>query len=310
MFKKATLLLFATLLMLGCSPDATNSLENSSIDLTQLINPDSVKALAKYDTGERGIYRGIFVGNDMSHHGVLTINNENDGNFNAVLVTTNNVKLGFIGRPSLTNSIISKVVFEGDANTRFTLTFADSEHPIIEEAFIMGKPATAKVLKETSENRVMVSLGTYVDDSNPSFNGTWDFLSTETETIIVPTGLPFPATVPITVNIISELVLVTAGGGMFTDTVMENFTAGSFCPDTFPTGSQRPFFSGEQTIGGVFNINEFAAGNQTSPLNGTDANWTFLYSFANGSAYYDTNCNVLTAGTWSWNGRTGSILLD
>lgn len=312
MIKKTTLLFLVATVLFGCSPEADTTTESPAIDLSMLVNPNTVLPEAKYDTTEKGIYRGIFVGNDMSHHGELTVNVQNDGHFNAVLVTTDAAKFGFVGYPFFSNSLVSKVVFHGEDQSKFILNLTHSEEPIIEEAFIAGKPATAKVLKETSQNSVMISLGTYTDDSDPSFNGTWDFLSTETEVITIPTGqpFPFPATVDITVNIISELVLVTAGGGMFTDTAMEEFMAGAVCPATFPTGSQRPFFSGEQTIGGVVEINEFAAGNQSSPLNGTDASWTFLYSFANGSAYYDIDCNVLTAGTWSWNGRTGSILLD
>lgn len=311
--KKIILLTLVLAVIISCSPDQNEPVVSEAVDLTQIINPDTAKAAPQFDTTSNGIYKGVFASNDSELHGVLTINMGNDARYNAVL-EVGAMRIGYVRLSNTTIATETKIEFRG-AGTGFTLDVSNFENPIIENAYINTQNAQGRVLKETSQNRVMVSLGTFVDDADPTFTGTWDFLSTSTQVISVPLPDPAPpGTVEnVTVNVISELVL-TKNGTMFTDTTMEPFTPGPNCGTTLPTGSQAPFFTGEQTVlvGGFFplDINEFAASTQTSTWLGEDATWDFNYSKANENIYYNANCETQTSGTWSWKGRSGSITLD
>lgn len=312
--KKILVLQLALAVFIGCSPEQNESTISEAVDLTQIINPDTAKAAPQFDTASNGIYKGVFASSNSEEHGILTINLGNDSKYNAVLELGDNLRIGYIRVSNTTISSSTKIEFRG-AGTGFILDVSNYENPVIENAYINNQNAQAKVLKETSQNRVMVSLGTFVDDADSTFTGTWDFLSTLTQVISVPLPDPAPAGTyqEVTVNVISELVL-TKNGTMFTDTVMEPFTPGAGCGTTLPPGSQAPFFTGEQTVlvGGIFPvaINEFAASTQTSTWLGEVASWDFNFSKIQGDVYYNANCVAQDAGTWSWKGRSGRITLD
>lgn len=309
--KKALLLGIGLAFFIGCSPDSEISPEIENVDLTKIIDPDTARAAAVYDDSSNGIYKGIFVANDMSYHGILTVNFANDAQYNAILEYGDNQRIGFVRVDNGTTSVSDVIEFRG-RDAGFTLNVSDYSQPVVAQAYINGQGAQAKLLKETSRNQVRAVLGTFTDDSDPTFTGTWDLLSNSTQIITVPTGLPipFPPTVNVTVNIISEVVL-TKNATMFSDTTMEDFTPGTGCNVTLPTGSQAPFFSGPQVIGGVISIDEYAAASQTSTFVGEECTWSFIYSFAQGGKYYDVNCMETPAGgTFSWKGRTGHILLN
>lgn len=297
--------------LVSCTQDSDISSEIESIDLTTIINPDTARAEAEFDNTAGGIYKGVFVSNDIAYHGVLTVNLGNDSKYNAILEYGDDQSIGFVCVPNTAAGTSNVIEFRG-ANTGFKLDVTDDLQIIVSEAYIDGQTAQARLLKETSRNQVRAVLGTFSDDSDLTFTGTWDFLSTLTEVVTIPTGLgfPFPSTVDVTVNVISEVVL-TKNATLFSDDTLENFTPGAGCGVTLPAGSQAPFFSGPQVIVGIVSIDEYAAVAQTSTFVGEECNWSFIYSFAQGGKYFDINCTETPlGGTWSWKGRTGKILLE
>lgn len=307
--KKIFLLLGLSVMIFSCQPEESISTEDNQviIDLVQIQNDLQLTPNAIFNSERIGLYKGVFASNDMEYHGVLSINVNNNGSYNALLKTTDNQLFGFIADNRITKNH-RVILFQGNDGS-FELDITDIDNPLISNAIFKDRISQGKVLKETSENRVMVSLGTYIDDNDASFNGTWDLISNNTEVLEIPTGLVFPSTISVTVNIVSEVVLITSNGGMFSDSMMESFTAGINCGNNLPPGTQAPFFTGPQVVFGQM-INEYAMSSQSSTYLGEVSNWTFNYSLFQGDIYYDADCNVIPAGTWSWNGRTGSILLD
>lgn len=320
--KKTLLLGIALAFFVGCSPDSETSSEIESIDFTKIINPDTAKAAAQFDNTNSGIYKGVFVSDDISYHGVLTVNLANDSQYNAILEYDDNQRIGFVRVSNGAASVSNVMQFRGE-NARFTLDVSDYTNPIFSQGYIDGQTAQAKLLKETSTNKVLVTLGIFDEDGDATFFGTWDFLSSSTRVISVPTNLPPPApeTYPITVNNIDAVVLTKSSGAMYVDNVMEDFTAGFGCAFVLPSlpfGTNAPYYSGEQTVTVIAaplvtrDVDEYSLLNQTSTFDAPlpeVATWSLLYSKIV-NRYYDENCNELpSGGSWDWKGRTGRILL-
>ena len=125
---------------------------------------------------------------------------------------------------------------------------------------------------------------------------------------------------PFIVDNIDELVICydngTPEGRMFNDTSQESFTA-SGC-GVIPEGTYAPFTLGPETlvlpIIGARDVDEIAAFGQTTNILGNDLTWN-IGSTINGAtvgtqAYVSLSCTEVASGTWSWNGRSGTILLD
>jgi hypothetical protein len=304
--------------LVSCTQDNDNMDESldlttqDAINLTKIIDPSTARAAAQFDNTTNGIYKGIFVSNDLSYHGVLTVNLGNDGRYNAILEygEGQGKKIGFLGEQSNNDGSSNSYEFRGK-NGGFTIDLSNQTSPIITKATIDGQTAQGKLLKETSQNQVRAVLGTFEDSNDTSFNGTWDFLTSGTRVVTVPTGLapPNPAAVSVTVNIVADVVL-TKGGMTFNDNSMESFTVSSGCNALLlPTGVQTPFVSGPQSLGGIFMIDEYAAPDQTSIFLGEVATWNLVYSTYQDS-YFNGDCSSSLSGSWSWKGRTGTITLD
>lgn len=321
--KQALVLGLTLAFFVGCSPDSETSSVTESIDLTKIINPDTAQAASEFDNTNNGIYRGVFVSDDTSYHGVLTVNLANDAQYNAILEYGDNQRMGFVRLNNGPVSVSNVIQFRGE-NARFTLDVSDYNRPVFSEGYIDGQTAQGKLLKERSTNKVLVTLGLFNDAGDPTFFGTWDFLSSSTRVISVPTNLPLPAPAlySITVNNIDAVVLTKSSGAMYVDTVMEDFTAGFGCAFVLPSlpfGTNAPYYSGEQTVTVIAaplvtrDIDEYSLLNQTSTFNAPlpeVANWSLLYSKIV-NRYYDEDCEELPlGGTWSWKGRSGFILLE
>jgi hypothetical protein len=322
--KKILLICLIFGFFVACSPDSDISSDIDSIDLTKIINPDTARAAAEFDNTNSGIYRGVFVSNDISYHGVLTVNLANDAQFNAILEYGDNKteRMGFVRVNNDNTNEPNVIEFRGN-NAGFTLNVSDYNQPVFTDGYIDGQTAQAKLLKERSTNKVLVTLGIFNDAGDPTFFGTWDFLSSSTRVISVPTNLPLPAPplYSINVNNIDAVVLTKSSGAMYVDNVMEDFTAGFGCAFVLPSlpfGTNAPYYSGEQTVTVIAaplvtrDVDEYSLLNQTSTFNAPlpeVANWSLLYSKIV-NRYYDVNCNEIPSGTWSWKGRSGRILLD
>jgi hypothetical protein len=336
--KKALLLVLCLAFFVGCSSDSEISSEMESVDLTKIINPDTARAAAQFDNTANGIYKGVFISTDISYHGTLTVNLGNDSKYNAILVYGDDQRIGFLRVNNNPGSSSDMIEFRG-RDAGFTVDVSDYAKPVVTGGYIDGQEAQMKIVKERSANRVTVILGTFADNNDPNYFGTWDFISLDdTFVITVPTtdiNLPlppglYPSTVDVTVNTLDEVVVAVQGSFIvFTDDRMETFSAGPNClaiVPSFPTDSFNPFYSGEQTqvlaplIPGpptfIWDIDEYATGIQTSLFGGNLATWELNYSYAartypNGTEgkYYTEDCIEQAAGRWAWDRRVGTILL-
>lgn len=308
--KKLLVSIFTIALLFSCSNETVQENENQE-NLAYFLSNDLSQQLplAKFDQQSKGLYHGIIASEDSQFHGEIWVNIANDGYYKAMVKTVEGEKLFF----NLDNSISSKheYAFIGERGS-FRVSIINPENATVTRTLIDGEQAHIQLLKERNSTKNRAVIGTFVDSADSGFTGTWDLLSTSTQVITIPTGLgfPFPPTVDVTVNIISEVVITKSGGGVVTDDTMELFTPGPTCDDTFPTGEQQPFFSGEQNIGGAIDINEYGVANQISTFFGSDCNWNFIFSKAAGDLYYDIDCNEVTSGTWSWRTRSGTITLN
>jgi len=155
--------------------------------------------------------------------------------------------------------------------------------------------------KSTRGALPFILTGTYVDSTDPNFTGNWDLIGTEIATLSISHS---GSTAPILDN------------SFETNTTTDCFTA--VAPGlTFPTAPSLIsndlitdlFGPISGTSGGV------GAGGQSSVLNGSTATWNLTYStpvvlapfLDQPEAFYNEDCSVATAGSWSWNGRSGTI---
>ena len=149
--KKALILSLGLAFFVGCSPDSVTSTEIESVDLTKMIDPDTARAAVEFDNTSSGIYRGVFVSTDMSYHGVLTVNLENDSQYNAILEYGNDQRIGFVRVNNGQVSISNVIEFRGK-NAGFIIDVRNYAEPIVTDGYVDGQRAQIKLLKETSIN--------------------------------------------------------------------------------------------------------------------------------------------------------------
>jgi hypothetical protein len=65
-------------LFVGCNSGSETSSEIESVDLTKIVAPNKARVEAEFDIISSGIYKGVFVSNDMSYPGTFMVNLEND----------------------------------------------------------------------------------------------------------------------------------------------------------------------------------------------------------------------------------------
>ena len=306
---KFFLIIVVVFVSFSCSTESIVNNENEEVNYFLKNDLSKQLPVVDFDNQINGMYHGIIASEDSKIHGQIWVNIANDGEYKAMVETINKERMYFsdVEKEASFNSIY----FEGKRGS-FTIDVTNTDDVRVSNVLIDDKVANIRLLKERNGTKNRAILGTFVDDLDASFGGTWDLLSTSTQTVTLPTGLmfPFPTTVDVVVNIVSETVVTKTGGGIFIDSSMELFTPGATCVEEIPTGEQAPFFSGEQNLLGLVDINEYALGNQTSTYGGAVNSWSFIFSKAAGDIYYDIDCNEITSGTWSWNSRSGSILLN
>ncbi|GEQ84569.1 hypothetical protein ULMS_00770 [Patiriisocius marinistellae] len=319
---KNPIIIAATLLMLGCSQDT--SLEENQIqeiDLSTIVQPETARAAAQYDTQSKGIYRGVVATEDISYHGELTINLGNDGNYNAILQLVNGRSMGFVLQNQVAKDI--NVYTLKNRNSSFTIDVNEPQNPIIRNLTIAGIAGDARVLKENSASMVEVRMGSYQDSNNANHFGTWDLISNSST--ILPLGTPI-GNFEIVVNELSSLVVMKNGGGTYMDTNIELFDPADYpgcSPDegfSLPLGERLPFFTNDETLSipipfppFVYEvpIHEFTIPDQTSQFGAITVNWNFSFSKGAGNVYYDNICEEATSATWSTaTGSIGTALLE
>ena len=164
---------------------------------------------------------------------------------------------------------------------------------------INGKDGISHVYKEFSTQRGVVSLGTYVDDSDGAFTGVWNLISD---------GTPHPAGAG---EVITESFVLSPSGNPFTDTTIETFDFACFGQTGIPglillnAGIQNEIWLFDQSSVWGPATATYDLGVSTVARDGNNLGYD---SFSNKNAGGTAGCFITEdQGTWSWNGRTGTV---
>jgi len=307
----------------SCQDDALENLEESQVFIQ--LDLKSFIAEQNLDDTPRGKYVGV-IGhyNNPSIHGKIFINSGQHNQYNALVQMNNGNTLKFDGKPQ--NRDASIVYFESEAGS-FTANFEEFQEPVLASVQLNEVNDDGYiVVKKSSKGIDAVALtGTYVDDTNPAFTGNWNMMGDGTVTNIPvnvgPPLVPFSVTLQIPTEHIS-LVMITHSGSSTplmdmtfesntaVDCIAMGFPSAPFPTNPFiiPTDIPSPIPFGDPLGGG----GSVTSGGQTSLFNGSNASWSLSFAAPIPAAmipggYSDDNCLPSTGGTWSWNGRSGSI---
>ena len=319
--KRNALILYSLFLIaLGCSTDTDLNTDQENI----VVNLETFIPDVSFDEAPQGKYIGVLGHHSNPDiHGKIFINVGQHEQYNALVKLANGDQLKFKGVPR--NRSGELVYFEGKAGS-FIADFSDYNQRVVSEINLTNEdtPGYVVVEKTSSRGGGFVSMGTYVDSSDPSFSGNWDLIGTSTTVIVNVTvnvpGIPIPVTLNIPTEEISTLSVSHTGIMMaFFDGTFETNTSNA-CLDgmvdglIFPTeplmiSADIPNPLGGPALGGQGSI---AAGGQTSTFNGEVASWTLNYVTPIPVAmitesYSNEDCTPATAGSWSWDGRSGTI---
>lgn len=314
-----TLLIFA-----GCSTD------NEEFDTTPenfiSLNLETFIPESSLDNTPQGKYVGV-IGHYQNPelHGKVFINAGQHNQYNALVQMTNGNTFKLSGTPQFRDKAV--VFFEGKIGS-FTANFEEFENPILTSVQFTNESDDGYLVvqKNTKDVETVVLTGTYIDSANPAFNGNWDLMGDGTVNIVdvqvtVP-GIPIPITLNVPTENVGNLIVSHTGSTMpLTDMTFEPNTAAACITAGFPGASfpTVPFIIPSDipnplggTLGGSGSV---SSGGQTSSFNGSDANWSLSFAAPIPAAMIDggfanDDCTPSTGGTWSWNGRTGTISID
>ncbi len=248
---------------------------------------DSQDPRPSLDNSNQGLYRGVFATYDGSLHGEIVINVGNDGDYTAAIHFTDGSKHAFIAN----NRILAGLEFSSTRGS-FKFDVSDIDNPVATRVTLDQKLAYVITFKETSSRRLSLVLGHYYDKTDASFKGNWDLISF---------GIPefnFPGAQRIESSILSN------GGEVFLDTDADQMEAFNGCFGFDVTGAYMAQVSQD-----IFVVE---GKNQSATFNGLRCEWNMSYSFQDNRGTYS---NVLcepgaSFGIWTWNGRTGALVID
>lgn len=285
MKKLLSLVLLISLLACQSDPIQTETNPTTVADLfEQKSSPNLEEPL-------RGLYDGIIGTFDQSIHGIVVVSIYNDGYLTAGAKLLDGSELRFEG---------SQI---GENNYRFKNDMGSFEILITEEREIKatnvlfnGDKGFVSVFKNTRGVGSVLAMGTYVDSSDPTFSGVFDLLTIDFE---IDLGVPpfGPA------YRIQDIFISHIGGQTFLDGDAFNYE--SFTQCVFASQPITMVFSS----GGVEVVDALS---QTSSFNGSTCNWSVFYGLNAGAiTYQDNTCAIVTSGSWSWRGRSGTLqILD
>ncbi len=305
----------------SCQNDDLNITNESETFIA--VNLETFVASSDLDDSPKGKYVGV-----MGHHtnadihGKIIINSGEKNQYSALVQMTNGSSLKFKGIPQTKDASI--VLFENSIGS-FIMNFEDFNNPVQTSVQFTNELTDGYIVAQKSTKGVdsFVLTGTYIDTTNPAFNGNWDVMGNGAVVIVdvevtVP-GFPIPVTVNIPTENIGTLVVTHTGS---TTPIMDSDFEGngalacieaaigtgfSNAPFIIPSDIPNPL--GGAALGGAGSI---SSGGQTSLLNGFDASWSLSFGAPIPLAgipggFSDDNCMPAASGTWSWNGRTGTI---
>ena len=221
------------------------------------------------------------------------------------------------------------MVFTGEAGS-FELDLENFESNITAMVTLNSEDTQAYMVvrKAKSSGRMpVVLLGTYQETGNPAFNGDWNLMTDGTDVMTTQSvslpGFPVPLDVTVTTQNLASLSITHTGiATPFTDGTYETNTAAD-CFDaiipglpipTDPVVITQPIFV--EFFGPSGGQGSISAGGQSSLINGNNASWNLTYNTAAGipalgldfpAGFYNEDCSAGTSGSWSWNGRSGTV---
>jgi hypothetical protein len=323
--KALALAVLATAIFYSCENDQLESVEEA----TPVVDVNLIAFIAAQDLDNtpKGKYVGV-IGHatNPAIHGKIFINSGQHNQYNALVQMNNGSSLKFHGKPQNRNA--SQVYFEGVAGS-FIANFEEFEKPVLASVQFNEESDDGYIMVQKSAKGVdaFVITGTYVDENNPAFNGNWNIMGDGTVTnvpvTIGPPAVPFPVTLQIPTENIGVLTVTHSGSTTpLVDTVFEPNATLACIADGFPEASLPtvPFiiptdipnpipFS--EPLGGAGSL---SSGGQTSLFNGSNASWSLSFATPIPAAmvdggYTDDSCMASTSGSWSWNGRSGTITI-
>ncbi|MEP0266742.1 hypothetical protein [Dokdonia sp.] len=311
---------FASVFFASCSDEEIISSNDTSTDLEVTIeqidfNPETAQPDGRFNNTSEGLYHGIFVTLDTQLHAKVWININNDGQYNATVVSNQGDKFRFLGNPTSRDG--TKFSFSGERGS-FDFDVTDIENPIATNVIVDSKEAHIAALKDREGQRAAVILGTFETNDDPAniISGTWD-LMTDGSTNADVFGFP---------NLTEIVITVANNGNVYSDTDFETFEYPCFF---IPSGPITPIFLHEDPMTTPNGRNEFWAQDQQFALgNATLTYWLGQSSFLvdnNGTAFANhgwhnndfadppvAGCNAIDGekGVWFWNGRSGTSSFD
>lgn len=296
-------------LLYACSDDSISTTETDEAFFTaQLtndvaINPILAQPRAALDNSREGMYHGVIGTMDQSLHGTIWINVANDGNYNAKIITDQGEHLSFFAKQNQRRTNQS-LLFKGERGS-FYFDASDFNNPIATEVVFDNTKGFVQVVKDRSNQRAMTFLGTFQDDNDPTFVGTWDLI---TEGIPNPDAFGLP--------LLSRVIVNAPGGNVFDDTEFDAFeyncfiTNGPIMPVFLSSAEGNEFWVQQQTavwagIEATYSIGQSTLASTLNNLPNTGFH-------NNEPGVSGPRCLAIKdlIGFWSWNGRSGSLNFD
>lgn len=285
--KKLLFTAFTAGLLLACQSEEF-SIITSINDTNSLFfqTPES-----ELDESKEGLYHGLFNSFDTSIKGEIVISLGNNGRYEAEVLLVNGKSIYFG-----TNTIRTENVLFVNARGSFELTIKDNNILEVDDFLFDRKPCYIRAYKKLRGVDVSVALGTYTETANASFMGNWDLLNLGSQ--VIPEGLPSGTALGI-----DRVIISSPSNTVFEDSNLIKEVPPLCIDYPAPIAYVADVFGdGEDQI--------LEAQSQVSTFGGMDCFWGISVGASFNTVigdYYDDDCQVTTSGTWSWNGKTGSI---
>ncbi|MEP2935727.1 MAG: CUB domain-containing protein [Gilvibacter sp.] len=294
--KKLILLFALGMFVVSCSKDATTEEQIENNAFLESVDPDTATPKAALDGSSLGMYHGYIATLDNQLNAKLWINAGNDDKFNATARSITGEKYSFFSHEADMAGTV--FIFKG-AIGNFTLDISDSTNPVVSEVRLNGTEGVSTVFKEFSYQRGFTSLGSYVDDVDGAFTGFWNILSD---------GTPHPAGAGV---IGQQVDVLGPGGNLFQDMLMEPFDFACFGQTGIPPlmwidpGVQNEMWFFEQTSTWLGLPAQYDLGVSPIIRDGNNLAYADVINRDSGGV---AGCFIATQqGTWTWNGRTGTV---
>lgn len=326
---KSLFFLFSILLVLaGCSKDSIN--ETEYVEEIVQVNLETFIPSEDLDNTPNGKYVGV-IGHhtNRSIHGKIYINAGYLNQYNAVVKMTNGLEVEFKGTPQ---NYDNSIILYKSPIAIFEVNLENFESSVTAPVNIFTEDTDGyiTVKKTIRGSSPFVYTGTYMDTSSPNFNGNWDLIG-DSITLFedFSSTLGGADLLDITTLYQEIATLSISHSGSSNPIIVNNENdfqevTGGYCyigPQSFQTN--KPILASNTALDD--NLTQLGLGNfirtgeQVSMINGVDCTWSLNYDseidepeifVTFPERYLDNSCITTTLGSWSWNGRSGTITAD